>query len=64
MCRDFVLTQYQHLKKANPKFPILIRECSGVEARLTARYGENVPIQLSLPYFMNVLCKIARRLWC
>lgn len=38
-CRDFVLTQYQHLKKANPKFPILIRECSGAEARLIARYG-------------------------
>lgn len=40
--RDFVLTQYQHLKKANPKFPILIRECSGVEARLTARYDFGV----------------------
>ena len=38
--RDFVLSQYQHLKKANPKFPILIRECSGAEARLIARYGE------------------------
>lgn len=40
-CRDFVLSQYQHLKKANPKFPILIRECSGAEARLFARYGGN-----------------------
>ena len=38
--RDFVLSQYQHLKKANPKFPILIRECSGAEARLIARYGK------------------------
>ncbi len=35
-----MLSQYQHLKKANPKFPILIRECSGVEARLIARYGD------------------------
>ena len=48
-CRDFVLSQYQHLKKANPKFPILIRECSGAEARLIARYGEilaliNMPV--------------------
>lgn len=36
--RDFVLSAYQELKKANPTFPILIRECSGVEARLIARY--------------------------
>ena len=31
---------YQELKKANPTFPILIRECAGVEAKLIARYGE------------------------
>ncbi|KAL3149070.1 hypothetical protein ABBQ32_001914 [Trebouxia sp. C0010 RCD-2024] len=40
--RDFVLSQYQHLKKVNPKFPILIRECSGAEARLIARYDFGV----------------------
>ncbi|KAL0035912.1 hypothetical protein WJX77_007660 [Trebouxia sp. C0004] len=40
--RDFVLSQYQHLKKANPKFPILVRECSGAEAKLTARYDFGV----------------------
>lgn len=28
------------LKQANPGFPILIRECSGVRPRLWARYGE------------------------
>lgn len=38
--RDFVLSSYQELKKANPAFPILVRECSGVEAKLIARYGE------------------------
>jgi hypothetical protein len=27
------------MKKANPDFPILVRECSGVEAKLIARYG-------------------------
>ncbi len=37
---DFVMSSYQELKKANPTFPILIRECSGVEAKLIARYGE------------------------
>ncbi|XP_041864862.1 NADH dehydrogenase [ubiquinone] 1 alpha subcomplex subunit 2 [Melanotaenia boesemani] len=36
--RDFVEHNYVTLKKANPDFPILIRECSGVQARLWARY--------------------------
>ena len=29
------------LKKSNPEFPILVRECSGVQARVWARYGES-----------------------
>ncbi|XP_012687969.1 NADH dehydrogenase [ubiquinone] 1 alpha subcomplex subunit 2 [Clupea harengus] len=37
--RDFVEQHYVTLKKANPDFPILIRECSGVQPRLWARYG-------------------------
>jgi NADH dehydrogenase (ubiquinone) 1 alpha subcomplex subunit 2 len=36
--RDFVLSTYAQLKAANPAFPILIREASGVQARLVARY--------------------------
>ncbi|PRW32601.1 NADH dehydrogenase [ubiquinone] 1 alpha subcomplex subunit 2-like [Chlorella sorokiniana] len=40
--RDFVLSSYQELKKANPTFPILVRECSGVEAKLIARYDYGV----------------------
>ncbi|KAM6907660.1 NADH dehydrogenase [ubiquinone] 1 alpha subcomplex subunit 2 [Xenentodon cancila] len=36
--RDFVEQNYMTLKKANPGFPILIRECSGVQAQLWARY--------------------------
>ncbi|KAM4545554.1 NADH dehydrogenase [ubiquinone] 1 alpha subcomplex subunit 2 [Odontesthes bonariensis] len=36
--RDFVEQNYVTLKMANPGFPILIRECSGVQARLWARY--------------------------
>uniref|UniRef100_A0AAQ6IJC6 NADH dehydrogenase [ubiquinone] 1 alpha subcomplex subunit 2 n=1 Tax=Anabas testudineus TaxID=64144 RepID=A0AAQ6IJC6_ANATE len=39
--RDFVEQHYVTLKKSNPDFPILIRECSGVQARLWARYGES-----------------------
>ncbi|XP_063058696.1 NADH dehydrogenase [ubiquinone] 1 alpha subcomplex subunit 2 [Engraulis encrasicolus] len=37
--RDFVEQHYVTLKKANPGFPILIRECSGVQPKLWARYG-------------------------
>ncbi|TKS83448.1 NADH dehydrogenase [ubiquinone] 1 alpha subcomplex subunit 2 [Collichthys lucidus] len=36
--RDFVEQHYVSLKKSNPEFPILIRECSGVQARVWARY--------------------------
>ncbi|XP_008331574.2 NADH dehydrogenase [ubiquinone] 1 alpha subcomplex subunit 2 [Cynoglossus semilaevis] len=36
--RDFVEHHYVPLKKSNPDFPILIRECSGAQARLWARY--------------------------
>uniref|UniRef100_A0A3Q3XB28 NADH dehydrogenase [ubiquinone] 1 alpha subcomplex subunit 2 n=1 Tax=Mola mola TaxID=94237 RepID=A0A3Q3XB28_MOLML len=36
--RDFVEQHYVNLKKANPDFPILIRECSGVQARVWARH--------------------------
>ncbi|XP_070712153.1 NADH dehydrogenase [ubiquinone] 1 alpha subcomplex subunit 2 [Pempheris klunzingeri] len=36
--RDFVEQHYVSLKKSNPDFPILIRECSGVPARIWARH--------------------------
>ena len=39
--REFVMTMYQELKKLNPAFPILVRECSGIQARMTARYSES-----------------------
>merc|ERR1712122_101667 len=37
--RDFVKTMYVDLKKANPGFPILVREAEGVAPRLIARYA-------------------------
>lgn len=37
--RAFVEKNYQDLKALNPKFPILIRECRGIEPQLWARYG-------------------------
>merc|ERR1711980_11748 len=36
--RDFVEQHYVSMKRSNPDFPILIRECSGVQARVWARY--------------------------
>ncbi len=38
-CRDFLLANYAELKKANPHFPILVRESAGVEAKLVGRFG-------------------------
>ncbi|RWW70927.1 hypothetical protein BHE74_00021363 [Ensete ventricosum] len=38
--REFVYKNYKDLKTLNPKLPILIRECRGVEPQLWARYGE------------------------
>ncbi|KAJ1699984.1 hypothetical protein LUZ63_008496 [Rhynchospora breviuscula] len=48
--RDFVLKNYTDLKTKNPKLPILIRECSGVQPQVWARYGTHsiVPIFLHL----------------
>jgi NADH dehydrogenase (ubiquinone) 1 alpha subcomplex subunit 2 len=36
--RDFVAHRYQELKTQNPQLAILIRECSGVQPRLFARF--------------------------
>ncbi|XP_014270983.1 NADH dehydrogenase [ubiquinone] 1 alpha subcomplex subunit 2 [Halyomorpha halys] len=47
--REFIQKSYVGLKKANPKFPILIRECSGVQPKLWARYelGKEVSRDIS-----------------
>lgn len=37
--REFIERDYISLKKANPNTPILVRECSGIEPKLWARYG-------------------------
>lgn len=36
--RDFIENSYVTMKQTNPKFPILIRECSGVVPKAWARY--------------------------
>ncbi|RZC09434.1 NADH dehydrogenase [ubiquinone] 1 alpha subcomplex subunit 2, partial [Glycine soja] len=40
--RAFVERNYKELKTLNPKLPILIRECSGVEPQLWSRYDLGV----------------------
>ncbi|XP_006891284.1 PREDICTED: NADH dehydrogenase [ubiquinone] 1 alpha subcomplex subunit 2 [Elephantulus edwardii] len=49
--RDFIEKKYVELKKANPDLPILIRECSDVQPKLWARYGEHViPESAKIPF--------------
>ncbi|PSS17719.1 NADH dehydrogenase [ubiquinone] 1 alpha subcomplex subunit like [Actinidia chinensis var. chinensis] len=40
--RSFVQKNYKDLKTLNPKLPILIRECSGTEPQMWARYDMGV----------------------
>ncbi|KFK25368.1 hypothetical protein AALP_AA8G104400 [Arabis alpina] len=40
--RAFVEKNYKDLKSLNPKFPILIRECSGIQPQMWARYDMGV----------------------
>ncbi|CAN6234565.1 unnamed protein product [Urochloa humidicola] len=37
--REFVKNYYGEIKARNPTVPFLIRECSGVQPQLWARYG-------------------------
>lgn len=37
--REFIQKSYVPIKKENPNFPILIRECSGIQPCIWARYG-------------------------
>ena len=55
--RDFISKHYVELKKANPKFPILIRECSGITPRVWARYtyGQEQSVDLTNKSAADVL---------
>ncbi|KAK9302016.1 hypothetical protein QLX08_005854 [Tetragonisca angustula] len=46
--RDFIEQQYVPLKRNNPNFPVLIRECSDTEPVLYARYELGVERRISL----------------
>ncbi|CAF4896631.1 unnamed protein product [Pieris macdunnoughi] len=38
--REFISKNYVNIKKENPTFPILIRECNGIQPRIWARYDK------------------------
>ena len=52
--RDFLEKHYIGLKKDNPKLPILVRECSGIQPKMYARYGKSIAIKALL-----ALCGLA-----
>lgn len=47
--RDFLEKYYIGIKKENPKVPILVRECSGIQPKMYARYdhGKENSVQLN-----------------
>eukprot|EP00199_Chlamydomonas_sp_CCMP681_P004717 CAMPEP_0119110184 /NCGR_PEP_ID=MMETSP1180-20130426/27528_1 /TAXON_ID=3052 ORGANISM="Chlamydomonas cf sp, Strain CCMP681" /NCGR_SAMPLE_ID=MMETSP1180 /ASSEMBLY_ACC=CAM_ASM_000741 /LENGTH=110 /DNA_ID=CAMNT_0007096373 /DNA_START=16 /DNA_END=349 /DNA_ORIENTATION=+ len=46
--REFLLSNYSSIKKANPDFPLLVREAAGAEAQLVARYDFGVEKSVSV----------------
>uniref|UniRef100_A0A023FA65 NADH dehydrogenase [ubiquinone] 1 alpha subcomplex subunit 2 n=1 Tax=Triatoma infestans TaxID=30076 RepID=A0A023FA65_TRIIF len=58
--REFIQKCYVPLKKANPNFPILIRECQGVQPKLWARYdlGKEACVSLKDLKAEEVMSKI------
>ncbi|KAJ8929069.1 hypothetical protein NQ314_018267 [Rhamnusium bicolor] len=58
--RDFIEKYYVDLKSSNPRFPILIRECSGVQPKIWARfeYGKEKCVPLNNLSCADVLSKV------
>ncbi|CAH2069070.1 unnamed protein product, partial [Iphiclides podalirius] len=46
--REFIQKTYVSIKKENPNFPILIRECSGIQPCIWARYDKGVERRTAL----------------
>ncbi|KAI8334986.1 thioredoxin-like protein [Chlamydoabsidia padenii] len=40
--RDYIAKNYTSIKQLNPELPILIREASGAEARVFARFDKGI----------------------
>ncbi|KAK2188563.1 hypothetical protein NP493_128g02011 [Ridgeia piscesae] len=58
--RDFLEQHYVSLKQNNPKFPVLVRECSGVQPMIWARYdrGREVSVPVAEKSSEQVLSTI------
>uniref|UniRef100_T1H4K6 NADH dehydrogenase [ubiquinone] 1 alpha subcomplex subunit 2 n=1 Tax=Megaselia scalaris TaxID=36166 RepID=T1H4K6_MEGSC len=58
--RDFVQQLYPKVKKDNPKLPILIRECSGVQPMLWVRseFGKETSYSLTGQKSSDILKQI------
>ncbi|KAG1671163.1 hypothetical protein FOA52_005417 [Chlamydomonas sp. UWO 241] len=58
--REFLLSNYAEIKKANPGFPVLVRECAGTEAKLIARYdfGEEKAVSIQGDASSSVASKL------
>ncbi|XP_073948849.1 NADH dehydrogenase (ubiquinone) B8 subunit isoform X2 [Choristoneura fumiferana] len=58
--REFIQQNYVKIKHDNPGFPILIRECSGIQPRVWARYEKGREEMISLCDFTcdQVMCAI------
>ncbi|XP_011552056.1 NADH dehydrogenase [ubiquinone] 1 alpha subcomplex subunit 2 isoform X1 [Plutella xylostella] len=49
--REFIQQHYVNIKKENPYFPILIRECSGVQPKVYARFEKGQEVSQPLHDF-------------
>ena len=60
--REFIEKHYVPLKLANPKFPFLIRECSGITPKLWARfgYGREESVDLSNKTASDVIIELGK----
>ncbi|KOB76228.1 NADH-ubiquinone oxidoreductase B8 subunit [Operophtera brumata] len=63
--REFIKNNYVNIKKENPSFPILIRECSGVMPCVWARYERGVECHkdlcdLSADQVMGTITELAQ----
>ncbi|GFY62559.1 NADH dehydrogenase 1 alpha subcomplex subunit 2 [Trichonephila inaurata madagascariensis] len=63
--REFIEKHYVPIKKGNPKFPILVRECLGVEPKIYARYDFGKETSVSVNNFnaekiLEVVQKLAK----
>lgn len=59
--RDFLKASYVPLKSANPSFPLLVRDSTGTEARVMARYafGKEASVSVEKLSAADIEAKVA-----